>query len=100
MIIFAVLRLVHSHLSNAEKGTKPNLFSSFQEEILFGVPQESILDLFQTFSIFLYDVFLTMKDTLFESHAEDNSPYTKDDTLMMMLLCKHLKMTLLAYLMV
>lgn len=39
-----------------------------------------------------------MKDTLFESHAEDNSPYTKDDTLMMMLLCKHLKMTLLGYL--
>ena len=41
-----------------------------------------------------------MKDTHFESHAEDNTLYTKDDAFTMMLLRKHLKMTPQGYLMV
>ena len=48
------------------KVQNPNTFSSSWEETLLGVSQESILDLFQIFNIFLYDIFLTMKDTHFE----------------------------------
>ena len=40
---FAALRLIHSYLTNTKQRTKVNLGYSSWEEILFGIPQGSIL---------------------------------------------------------
>ena len=40
---FAALRLIHSYLTNRKQRTKVNLSYNSWEEILFGVPQRSIL---------------------------------------------------------
>ena len=44
------------------------------EEILFGLPQGSILDLI-LFNIFLSDLFLIMQNVDFKSYADDNTIY-------------------------
>ena len=49
-------------------------FSSW-EEILFGVPQGSILVPLY-FSIFLCDLFFIMNDEDFASYADDNTPFS------------------------
>ena len=53
----AALRLIHSYLTNRKQRTKVNLSYSPWEEILFGVPQGSILGPF-LFNSFLCDLFL------------------------------------------
>ena len=49
------------------------------EEIVFGVPQGSIL--FFLFNIFLCDLFFIMKVTDFSSYADDNTHYRTADTI-------------------
>ena len=66
--------LIHSYLTNRKQRTRVNGDYSSWEEMLFGVPQGSILGPL-VFSIYLFDLFLIMKEASFSSYADDNTLY-------------------------
>ena len=74
------LRLIHSYLTNRKQRTRVNGNYSSWEEILFGVPQGSILGPL-LFNIFLCDLFLIMKETSFASYADDSTLYVTAEDL-------------------
>ena len=76
----ATLRLIHSYLTNRKQGTKVNLSYSPWEEILFVVPQGSIIGPL-LFNIFLCDPFFIMNETDFASYADDNTSYRTANTI-------------------
>ena len=72
------LKLVHSYLSNRKQLTKINSSYSSWLEIIFGVPQGSILGPL-LFNVFLIDLFFIIENTDIASNADDNTPYISAD---------------------
>ena len=77
---FAALRFIHSYLTNRKQRTKVNSSYSSWEEILFGVPQGSILGPL-LLNLFLCDMFFAMNDIDFASYADDNTPYVSSGSI-------------------
>ena len=74
------LRLIHDYLLNRKQRTRTNNSYSTWVEIVFGVPQGSILDPF-LFNIFLTDLLFIANSMDIANYADDNTPYaTANDT--------------------
>ena len=71
---------VHNYLKNRMQRTKINSEYSHWEEILFGVPQGSILGSL-IFNIFLCDLFLIMENIDIASYGDGNTPYTTGNSM-------------------
>ena len=68
------LKLIHDYSSNRQQTTKINHDLRSWEQVLFGVPQGSVLGPI-LFNNFLSDLFLVMKETEFTSYADDSTLY-------------------------
>ena len=63
-----------NYLTNRKQRTKINSEYSSWEEIVVGVPQDSILGPL-LFNIFMCDLFFIVNNIDFASYADDNTPY-------------------------
>ena len=66
--------LIRDYLSNRKQRNKINSSYSSWHEIIFEVPQGSILGPL-LFNIFLIDLFFIVENTDIASYADDNTPY-------------------------
>ena len=75
------LPLINSYLSNRKQRTKiENTYSTWLD-IIFGVPQGSILRPL-LFNVFLVDLLFTVNDIDIASYADDNTPHMIADDVM------------------
>ena len=68
------MKLIRNYLSNRKQRVQVNDSYSLWQDVLFGVPQSSILGPV-LFNIFLADLFFTLDNTEFTNYADDITPY-------------------------
>ena len=73
------LKLIHNYLSNRKQRVRVNDSHSLWQDILFGVPQGSILGPL-LFNIILADLFFTL-NTEIANYADDTTPYAVSDNI-------------------
>ena len=74
------LKLVNDYLSHCFQRTKIGSEYSSKEEIISGVPQDSILGLL-FFNIHLCDLFFIIKKVDIANFADDNAPYVTGENI-------------------
>ena len=77
-VTLPALKLVHDYLLDRKQRTRVNNSYSTWFEILFGVPQGSILGPL-LFNIFLADLFFILSEIDIANYADDNTPYTSSN---------------------
>ena len=75
---FTLPALIHDYFSDRGQRARVNNSYSIWFEILFGVPQGSILGPL-LFNIFLADLFFILNKTDIANYADDNTPYTSSN---------------------
>ena len=75
-----ISKLVYSYLKERKQRTKIGTSFNSWKDLLFGVPQVSILEPL-LLNIFLSDLFLLTKDVDITSYPDDNTPYIVGDNM-------------------
>ena len=75
----SALNLIYTYLFDRIQRTKISIFYSSWQDILSSIPQGSILGPL-LLNIFLCDLFLMINNIDFASYADDNTPYTTDES--------------------
>ena len=83
------IKLLHSYLTKRKQRLKLNSAYSSWSEILFGVPQGSILGPL-LFDIFLCDLFQFFPDVDIANYADDNTPHSSNINLNKVLQKSHI----------